>query len=54
MRIFWELVRYQDTHPGQDLRAYVVVAKRWRIRVAMAKTIGIEGATKNWPMPPPP
>jgi hypothetical protein len=52
--IFWELVRWQDRHPGQDVRAYAVIAKRWRIAVATAWKIAYEGASKNWPMPPPP
>jgi hypothetical protein len=53
-QIFWELVRYQDRNPGQDERAYVVIAKQWQIPVKAAYAIAYEGASKNWPMPPPP
>jgi hypothetical protein len=51
-RIYLELVRYQDTHAGQDEKAYVVVAKRWRIPSGAAKKIAFEGASRNWPLPP--
>jgi len=53
-RIYYELVRYQDTHPGQDERAYYVIARRFRIPVGTARKIAIEGSLKVWPLPLPP
>lgn len=50
--IYQELAHYQDIHPGQDLKAYVVVAKRWRVPEKAAWKIAYEGASKNWPLPP--
>lgn len=53
-RIYFDLVRYQDTHPGQDERAYYVIARRFRIPVTTTRKIAIEGSIKMWPLPPPP
>jgi hypothetical protein len=53
-RIYWELVHYQDTHPGQDEHAYVVIAKRWRISLEAVQRIAVDGSVKMWPLPPSP
>ena len=50
--IYYELARWQDTHPGQDVRAYSVIAARFRIPVNAVKVIVVEGLTKGWPLPP--
>ena len=49
--IYYELARWQDTHPGQDVRAHSVVAARFRIPVNAVKVIVVEGLTKGWPLP---
>jgi hypothetical protein len=50
--IYWQLVRYQDTHPGHDTEAYYVIARRWRIPVAATRLIAVEGSVHMWPTPP--
>ncbi len=50
--IYYELAQWQDTHAGQDVRAYSVIAARFRIPVNAVKVIVVEGLTKGWPLPP--
>lgn len=52
--IYYELARWQDTHPGQGARAYSVIAARFRIPVRAVKVIVVEGRRKSWPLPPSP
>ena len=50
--IYYELAQWQDTHARQDVRAYSVIAARFRIPVSAVKVIVVEGLTKGWPLPP--
>ena len=54
-RIYWELARWQDTHPCQDERAYVVIAKRFKVPLRAVTKIAVEGSKPpGWPLPPVP
>jgi hypothetical protein len=49
--IYRELVHWQDTHPGQDFRAYVVIGRRFLVPVNAAYKIAAGGSAKIWPLP---
>lgn len=53
MLIYYDLVREQDE--GDDIGAFAIVAKRFRVPYKIVRYgIPIEGASNNWPTPPPP
>ncbi len=56
-KIFWDLVAEQDKKPldmDWSVAAYGIIASRYGISESKAREIGIEGASKGWPMPRPP
>lgn len=56
--IFWDLIVAQDAgtpgDPQSDATAYAVVASKYNTDVWVVRDIGMEGISKNWPMPPSP
>ena len=47
-QIFCALLNYQDNHPGQDVQAYYVIGKRYKIPVSAGYKFAYEGASKLW------
>jgi hypothetical protein len=56
--MFWDLIVAQDAgtpgDPQSDATAYAVVAAKYNTDVWVVRDIGMEGISKNWPMPPSP
>lgn len=56
--MFWDLIVAQDAGtpggPQSDATAYAVVAAKYNTDVWVVRDIGMEGISKNWPMPPSP
>lgn len=52
--VYRQLVHYQDTHPGQDEHAYVVIAKRWHLTLTQLRLLAARGSVQMWPLPPMP
>lgn len=50
-RIYYELVEYQDEHPGQAEESYRVIARRYGLTEKQIISIAGEGSTEHWPMP---
>jgi len=50
-KIFYDLVAAQDSGVG-DVEAYNVIARKYKVEVAIVRKIGVVGALNNWPMPP--
>ena len=49
--VFYDVVYYQDIGVGSR-KAYEVVAVKYGLPLITVNKIVIEGATKQWPMPP--
>jgi len=49
-RIFYDLVKAQDDGVG-DIKAYEIIAKKYKISIEKAKKIAVEGVVNGWPMP---
>lgn len=49
--VYYELIKYQDEHPGEAKKSYGIIIERYGITKELLNLIMSEGFEKRWPQP---